>query len=173
MSGLVSLTAIWREAGSIPRLAPSNWRRGAGNIIRRVANQGDHSPETMILSRRGNQGGMWVIPSLAREYQVYLERSINRINSVVYFVACDELKLVKIGVTRRLKTRITTLAVDCPLSVRLLCTVPGGVALEKELHSRFEAFRFRGEWFRYAEPIQRLVFQHLNASNDHHPAEAS
>ena len=69
-------------------------------------------------------------------------------NSVVYFIQRGTTDEVKIGVSRRLGARISSLASASGEPLTLLATIPGGRDEELALHRRFAAHRLRGEWFR-------------------------
>lgn len=71
------------------------------------------------------------------------------LGSVVYFAHYPDAKpgdrcygSVKIGVTTNLRRRMHRLGTD-PIIV-----LPGGGAIEAELHRRFAHLRWHGEWFR-------------------------
>jgi hypothetical protein len=64
----------------------------------------------------------------------------------VYFVA--GARSVKIGHSVFPEARLQQLQTGSPVALRLLGTVPGGVAEERALHERFASLRTHGEWFR-------------------------
>lgn len=57
--------------------------------------------------------------------------------------------LYKIGLSKDVMSRIKTLGVTLPFEIEPIHTIKTDdmVGLEKELHSRFESKRIRGEWF--------------------------
>ncbi len=65
--------------------------------------------------------------------------------SSVYFIGCEQA--IKIGVAKRVESRLATIQTHCPLKVAVLAVVEGTRALEQEYHSRFAAHRLHGEWF--------------------------
>lgn len=74
----------------------------------------------------------------------------------VYFVQ-DEHGYVKIGWTVNVAARLSGLQVGSPHSLFLIRVIDGGPATEAWLHRRFEAFRVRGEWFRFDEAMITVV----------------
>lgn len=66
---------------------------------------------------------------------------------VVYYAGDPVAKLVKIGTSADLRTRITDLRRRRPGLV-LLATEPGGVVEERRRHAEFASLRETGEWFR-------------------------
>lgn len=67
--------------------------------------------------------------------------------SVVYFVEALDTQYVKIGRTRDLRNRLINLSSANAGGCRLLCSVPGGSALEAHFHHAFAEYRLTGEWF--------------------------
>lgn len=77
----------------------------------------------------------------------------------VYFVACDFVGLVKIGVTNMppLK-RFLALSTQCPVPLRLAAyDLAGDDLTEKELHHRFRDQRQHGEWFTHTGLVAAAV----------------
>jgi hypothetical protein len=67
---------------------------------------------------------------------------------VIYFILAGH-KTVKIGYSADPNVRLKDLATGNPFELKLLGTMPGQFATEKELHRIFDRFRLQGEWFRY------------------------
>lgn len=65
----------------------------------------------------------------------------------VYFLHAPAAKLIKIGCSDNIEKRLASLAGGSPIPLKLLGTLPGGRALELELHEKFQHLRVRGEWF--------------------------
>jgi hypothetical protein len=63
----------------------------------------------------------------------------------VYFIA--GANLVKVGTTADLRKRIGAIQADSPVPLTLMLVVEGGRDVERDLHTRFDAFRRHGEWF--------------------------
>ncbi len=75
-----------------------------------------------------------------------MERTlVERTGSSVYFVAAGER--VKIGWSRNVVARISQLQTANPEPISLLGVMPGGLALERQLHRQFHDARLAGEWF--------------------------
>jgi DNA-binding transcriptional ArsR family regulator len=80
--------------------------------------------------------------------------------SQVYFIEAPSVGLVKIGVAQDLKKRLKDLAMQSPVSLRLIKALPGGLKQEATLHRMFEKHRSHGEWFHLApiaSEIEALV----------------
>lgn len=54
---------------------------------------------------------------------------------------------VKIGISTDPERRRQSMQTGCPVRLRLLATIPGGAAVEAEMHARFAEHRKHGEWF--------------------------
>lgn len=69
--------------------------------------------------------------------------------------------MVKIGMVHRvanLQARIVELQAGCPYPLRLVLIMDGGDRRnEARLHSAFDQYRFRGEWFRIEGEIASLL----------------
>lgn len=73
----------------------------------------------------------------------------------VYFVQ-GELGRIKIGFSSNVESRLRDLQCSSAVPLRLLASIPGGPAVEAELHARFASARVHGEWFEPTEDL--LVF---------------
>lgn len=82
----------------------------------------------------------------AGDHHKYDRKRVPKGASVVYCVS-EGTSFVKIGLTKRLENRMTSLQTANPRAITLIGALPGGRALEKELHRRFDRWRVRGEWF--------------------------
>jgi hypothetical protein len=71
---------------------------------------------------------------------------------------------LKIGAAYDPPKRITFLRVARP-GIKLLGHIPGGHAVEKQLHRRFSSEHIRGEWFRFTPDLKRSVSEILSANN--------
>lgn len=65
----------------------------------------------------------------------------------VYFVQALDGGPIKIGTSNDVNKRVASLQTGSPMPLRLVGSLPGGRALEKEIHARLCAHRLRGEWF--------------------------
>lgn len=65
---------------------------------------------------------------------------------------------IKIGFTgNELYVRLSTLALGCPVPLKVLATCPGSFMDELALHNRFISQHSHGEWFHASEEITALV----------------
>lgn len=76
--------------------------------------------------------------------------------SFVYFIASDDAH-VKIGYTGDIDQRLASLQNATPAKLRVLAMMHGAVAVERELHEAFGAFRIHGEWFRREGALAELL----------------
>jgi ribosome-binding protein aMBF1 (putative translation factor) len=67
--------------------------------------------------------------------------------SMIYFIENIETKHIKIGFTTNVKHRLGQLQTSSPHELRVLSVCEGDDKYEKELHSRFNESRLKGEWF--------------------------
>lgn len=74
---------------------------------------------------------------------------------MIYFIKTK--KAVKIGVSVDPEARLKELQVGNPFPLKIAATLPGHFATEKELHSVFERFRLKGEWFRYDGHLRACI----------------
>ena len=75
----------------------------------------------------------------------------------VYFVQAKQLKLIKIGVTKNLKSRLSALNTGCPDDLKVLKIIQGDVSLEKLLHEKFAHLRVKGEWFTPSAELLKYI----------------
>lgn len=74
----------------------------------------------------------------------------------IYFLRAPSGE-IKIGTAVNVKRRLMDYTTYAPANYELLAIIPGGYALENELHRAFRFCHIRGEWFRPApELIQRI-----------------
>lgn len=76
---------------------------------------------------------------------------------LVYFLQSVRGGPIKIGHTTRLQERMMQFQVGSFEQLVLLACTPGGVILERQLHSRFAKSRIRGEWFENTEELLGLI----------------
>lgn len=65
----------------------------------------------------------------------------------VYFIEATGSCRIKIGSAGDPVARLREMQTGSPYELKLLVFIPGGYALEQELHERFARLRDRGEWF--------------------------
>jgi hypothetical protein len=82
------------------------------------------------------------------------EQSIKGERSWVYFVQYGPGGPIKIGTAQSVASRVAGFQTASPIPLELLGTMPGGPALEHELHREFRDAHQRGEWF---EPTPALL----------------
>lgn len=83
------------------------------------------------------------------DFQDWIEKRGTQSRSkegMVYFIGTDEY--VKIGVTTNVDQRLSQIHTSCPLPVELLKLEEGGYQREFELHTLFEEYNEKLEWFR-------------------------
>ena len=78
---------------------------------------------------------------------------------VVYFIRTVGLPFVKIGQTTDLVQRLASIQTGNHEEVRVMGTIPGGIAEERALHARFDALRIRpgNEWFHLRDDLEALA----------------
>lgn len=92
--------------------------------------------------------------------------------SYVYLIRAATLGHLKIGKADDVARRLATLQTGCPDLLEVISTVRfvrpslaesrrAAQVVERDLHSRFEPFHLRGEWFRHANVIQ-LEFDRMH-----------
>lgn len=84
-------------------------------------------------------------------------RAAKRTESHVYFIGAEPDGPIKIGVAKDVASRMVTLQVAMPQTLRLLAAVKGGIAKEREYHRQFEPLKMRGEWFRRGPELLALI----------------
>lgn len=77
----------------------------------------------------------------------------------VYFIRRngDPQKLVKIGFTNNMRSRMSSLATGWPEGCEVLAVMPGGRETEKFLHALLSGDRDAGEWFRPSELLSSVI----------------
>jgi hypothetical protein len=70
-----------------------------------------------------------------------------RLASYVYFIQRGVDGPIKIGYSRKPKSRLSQLQSAFPETLRMLGVIPGDKAKERALHDRFDGIRVKGEWF--------------------------
>jgi len=76
--------------------------------------------------------------------------------SVVYYVQRESDDLIKIGTTRRMKTRLITLRGEHG-PINLLLTHSGAHRREHDIHAIFADLRVEGEWFQPGAELLRWI----------------
>jgi Meiotically Up-regulated Gene 113 (MUG113) protein len=69
--------------------------------------------------------------------------------SVVYLIGSPDHGHVKIGIAKDVERRLATLQTGNHHTLQVLATMPGGLRLERLLHSYFADRHTRGEWYEF------------------------
>lgn len=80
----------------------------------------------------------------------------------VYFVEAVGTNRIKIGITKNINSRLSSLECNSPYKLNLIYAFPGYISKEKEIHKRFEHLRIKGEWFKYTNEVKQYI---LNLSS--------
>ncbi len=76
----------------------------------------------------------------------------------VYVIGTDgDPTAVKIGFALNVEKRLSELQVSSHHTLKILATIKGTMATEKETHVRFAADYIRGEWFRRSAQIEAFI----------------
>ncbi len=73
----------------------------------------------------------------------------------VYIIECGDY--VKIGIAQNAHSRMAALQTGNPYQLKLVADIPGGLALEMELHNDFVEYRTSGEWFHHSGAVKEFV----------------
>lgn len=81
---------------------------------------------------------------------------------MIYFIAQDKMDLVKIGHVSKGQEnqRLSTLQTGNPEKLQMLTTIQGGRKEERNLHSIFAEYRYRGEWFFHTGKLKAYIASH-------------
>jgi DNA-binding XRE family transcriptional regulator len=74
---------------------------------------------------------------------------------MIYFIKHTDY--VKIGYTDRIKLRLSTLQVSCPVKLEVLGLIEGNREDERNYHKMFKPASSNGEWFEYNTELQIFV----------------
>lgn len=69
----------------------------------------------------------------------------------------DESRLIKVGRTRNVKQRISTIRQASPFDVRLIAVFARGAEGERELIGAMDGYRQKGEWFRPNDALTMVL----------------
>lgn len=97
------------------------------------------------------------IPTFLKEKERQKENEISKLptsKTNIYLVLDTKSKKLKIGKSANPKNRLSQLQTANPSELKMLyCIEDVESNLEQELHSLFEAYNVRREWFEYKEEI--------------------
>lgn len=82
-----------------------------------------------------------------------LDNSSSEQQEKVYLIGCKENKTMKIGYSKDIKSRLTSLQTSSPYQLTVLSNIKGSKNLEKNLHKEFGYLRINREWFRWSNEI--------------------
>lgn len=84
---------------------------------------------------------------------IKVNKDVHEQHPWVLYVAREPYGTVKIGITKYLEQRMSSLATACPYDIEVLFTVEVADArwAERQIHERFAHKRVKGEWFRLDE----------------------
>lgn len=82
--------------------------------------------------------------------------------SVVYFIA-DDHGAVKIGVTRSIKSRISSLQTSQSGNLKILGVIDGTRETESKFHRKWEHLRLNREWFTLNDEISAYIEKYARA----------
>lgn len=88
------------------------------------------------------------------EGEILPRKEIRTPESSVYFIYAPAVKMVKIGRSTNIKSRIRALKTMSPTDLHLLATEGGGAERELALHNMFAEHRSHGEWFHMVPEIE-------------------
>lgn len=88
----------------------------------------------------------------------------------IYFIFSHDEKYMKIGITNRMKVRLSSIQNGCPLPLKMggyieVETKAIAKARETEFHQKFSESNARGEWFSISPAISRWVRNNTTASD--------
>ena len=103
---MISLTDLWREAGSHKDKTPNDWANIASNqqLIDTVANMLNTAHNGIIKSKRGKGGGTWAHKQIALAYAKYLDPKLHILVNEVFFQRVEEEKNPDLIVDRAIST---------------------------------------------------------------------
>lgn len=78
---------------------------------------------------------------------------------IIYFILDENQSLIKIGKTTisNVKSRLSALQTGCPNKLRVIGVIRGSTSEESKVHSMFEEFHHRGEWFKMHPDILQFI----------------
>jgi len=81
--------------------------------------------------------------------------------TLVYFIQAGPFIKIGLSTSRGLANRLSNIQVGCPYPASIILTKPTDTPYDSEklYHKTFEAFHYRGEWFRISP---RMLLKVLN-----------
>jgi DNA-binding XRE family transcriptional regulator len=95
--------------------------------------------------------GLYFPKAIALLFSVYLTKS----KVMIYFIKHTEY--VKIGYTNKIKLRLSTLQVSCPVKLEVLALIEGNREDEIKYQKMFMHLSTSGEWFNYTNELLSFI----------------
>jgi DNA-binding XRE family transcriptional regulator len=74
---------------------------------------------------------------------------------MLYFIQQDQF--IKIGYTRDIKSRLSSLQVSSPIKLKVLALMDGTISDEEKMHKMFKHLSVNGEWFQYCDELIKFI----------------
>ena len=116
------------------------------SVLLGVAERGEYNSGCLIEYERG--GNVWIHPSLAIEYQSFLEKRY-KVSDWLYVIHMKGTSFYKVGVTHDVDSRLLRLQAGNPvkLLVALRTKCDNARKTEVLVHSKLQKYSVHGEWF--------------------------
>ena len=90
-------------------------------------------------------------------------------NETIYFIRLGKTNLYKLGFTRHLVHRLTSLDNNAPYPIQLCASYQSEQAadMEHQLHHKYVKHRTYGEWYKFARKQAKEIIAalHINGNN--------
>lgn len=105
-NGMISLTDLWKEAGSIDSKAPKHWllQDQTNGFLKALAKFQKVSQDYLIKVKRGKGGGTYAHKQIAMEYAQYLDPKLAVLVNEIFFERVEEEKNPDLIVDRAIKS---------------------------------------------------------------------
>ena len=153
--GYVDTVTLHNRVGGVEGKRLTDWRRRADikaflSALSRELNvpiDGKYETGSLVEYERGYR--VYLHPSVAARYSEYLTASKHE-PLVVYVIHAEGTDYYKVGIANDIQDRISRMQGSCPHGLTLVKTIAcrNAAAKEKEMHSRLNQYRVRGEWFK-------------------------
>jgi hypothetical protein len=94
----------------------------------------------------------------ARVTQADVARAIRDGETFIYFLRSGDF--IKIGYSGDWRRRMSDMQIGSPYTITPLLVLIGRIEDERNLHTRFRASHFRGEWFHNTQAIRSFIKEH-------------
>lgn len=105
------------------------------------------------LGKRGLAVGR---PTVRMKHAHEADMVMGRVSKVYFLLSADK-RSVKIGVSKQLDLRLSSLRIGSDGHLKLLAAVAGTRKDERLLHAKFIDYHKRGEWFRYEGELKKYI----------------